>query len=190
MIGYLCGKVIDRGESWVIIDAGGVGYKVYVPADTLLSAKPNETIPLFCHHHFTQEGQSLYGFARRKDLDLFEMLIDIPGVGPKAALSILSHSRAEEIENAILRGDAALFTAVSGVGQKKADHIILELKPKLAGRDDLKKQHVGADSKTIVTALERLGYKRTEIMETIKNMPSDLTSDSERVKWALRHLYR
>jgi Holliday junction DNA helicase RuvA len=190
MIGYLSGKVLERGENWLVIQTGGVGYKVFVAADVLLSTTTGQSIELFCHHHFSQDSQSLWGFPRRKELDLFQLLIGISGIGPKGALSILSHARAEEIESAIVKGDAALFTAVSGVGKKKADHIILELKPKLTGK------HIGLeelgtfDSKKVVEALLGLGYRREEILSAVKEIPPDLPSDSERIKWALRQLYR
>lgn len=190
MISFINGKVIDRGENWLIVETGGVGYKVFVPADTLFAAKADQSITLYCHHHFTQDSQALYGFQRRKDLELFELFISVSGIGPKSALSILSRTKSEEIEQAILRGDATMFTAISGVGKKKADHIILELKPKLTSRVSSDSIGTTSDTRKVVTALEGLGYKRDEVLEALRDMPGDLASDSDRIKWALRHLYR
>ena len=190
MISYIDGTVIDRGENWLIIETGGVGYKIFVPADTLFAAKTGEKLILFCHHHFTQDSQALYGFQRKKDLELFEFFISVSGIGPKSALSVLSRAKSEEIEQAILRGDATMFTAISGVGKKKADHIILELKPRLTGRVFADSTETTSDTRKVVTALEGLGYKRDEVLETLRDLPGDLASDSDRIKWALRHLYR
>jgi len=190
MISYLNGQIVDRGENWLILSTNGVGYKVFVTADTLFSAKPDQPLSLFCHHHFSQDAQSLYGFSAKHHLELFEMLLTISGVGPKSALSILSRAKPEEIEQAILRGDATIFTAVSGVGKKKADLIILELRPKLVGKRSTVDSGSGLDTRKVVSALEGLGYRREEIMDVVKDLPADLPSDSDRIKWALRHLYR
>ncbi len=190
MINYISGRVIDRGENWLIIETGGIGYKVFVPADTLFGAKADETLALHCHHHFTQDAQSLYGFQRKKDLELFELFIAVSGIGPKSALAILSRAKSEEIEQTILRGDSTMFTAISGVGKKKADHIILELKPKLAGRLPVDSADATSSAHKVLAALEGLGYKRDDVLDTLRNMPGDLASDADRVKWALRHLYR
>ena len=189
MINYLKGTVTDRGENWLTVEVGGVGYKVFVPADTLFAAKAGERVELFCHHHFTQDSQALYGFPDKSELELFEHFLTIAGIGPKSALAILSKAMPDEIERAIAAGDATLFTAISGVGRKKADHIILELKPKLVGRQ-LRAMVEEPDSRKVVTALEGLGYRREEVLDTLKDMPADLPSDAERIKWALRHLYR
>jgi Holliday junction DNA helicase RuvA len=190
VINYLKGVVTDRAENWLTVEVNGVGYKVFVPADTLFAARAGEGIELFCHHHFSQDSQSLYGFPEKRHLALFEMLLTISGVGPKSALSILSRAKPEEIEHAIFRGDATLFTAMSGVGKKKADLIILELRPKLTGRRPVGNEKETTDARKVVSALEGLGYRREEILETLQDMPSDLLSDSDRIKWALRHLYR
>jgi Holliday junction DNA helicase RuvA len=190
MISYLAGNVIDRGENWLIIETGGVGYKVFVPADTLFAANANEKLTLYCHHHFTQDSQSLYGFPRKRDLELFELIIAVSGIGPKSALSILSRAKSEEVEQAILTGDATLFTAISGVGKKKADHIIVELRPRLTGRQTGDLAKAGSDTRNVLSALEGLGYKRDEIAAVLKDMPGNLATDADRIKWALRHLYR
>jgi len=189
VISYLKGNVVDRGENWLLVEAGGIGYKVFVPAETLLASKAGEAVELFCHHHFSQDSQALYGFTKKSDLELFEMIISISGIGPKSALSILSKARSEEIEKAIRDGDAALFTAISGVGKKRADHIILELRPKL-GLTGRQEEIVGSEAEKVWAALQNLGYRRDEVAEVIKKMPADLSSDSERIKWVLRNLYR
>ena len=189
MIGYVEGTVRDRGENWLLLLAGAVGYKIFVTADTLLAAREGTTVRLFCHHHFSQEGQALYGFVDKRELELFEHLIAVTGVGPKGALTILSKAKAAEVEEAIIRADATLLTAISGVGKKKADRLIVELKPKLAGRVGKAMKEAG-DSRKIVAALEGLGYRREEILDVVRNIPHDVQSDTERIKWALRHLYR
>jgi Holliday junction DNA helicase RuvA len=189
MIGYLSGIVQGKGENWVlVVPKDGVGYKVFVPADVLLSAKEGEPIALFCHHHFSQDSESLYGFADRKDLELFELLLTISGIGPKAGLSILSRAKPSEIEQAIMKEDEALFTAVSGLGQKKAARIIVELKPKLEARGT--EVVPGAPTGGVADLLRSLGYRRDEIQRALREIPKDLKSDEERVKWALRSLYR
>lgn len=189
MIGYLSGVVHGKGEAWLlVVPKDGVGYKVFVPADVLLSAKEGGSVALFCHHHFSQDTQSLYGFADRKDLEVFELLLTISGIGPKAGLSILSRAKPSEIEQAILKEDEDLFTAVSGLGQKKAARIIVELKPKLEAKGTAVEP--GAPTGAVSDLLRSLGYRRDEIQRALHEIPKDLESDEERVKWALRSLYR
>src|SRR3990167_6226685 len=123
MIAKLTGKIVHRGISWIILDTSGVGYKVYCRIEAINDA---DKIELFVHHHIREDQQTLYGFATLAELELFELLITVNGVGPKAAMAIMGSARPEKITAAIAQGDAGLFKAISGIGpqtpaQKNAD---------------------------------------------------------------------
>ena len=167
MIAKLTGKIVHRGISWIILDTSGVGYKVYCRIEAINDA---DKIELFVHHHIREDQQTLYGFATLAELELFELLITVNGVGPKAAMAIMGSARPEKITAAIAQGDAGLFKAISGIGGYD-----------LAGLDA---------SSDVVDALETLGYKKPEIAVVLKDMPEGLADTQAKVKWVLKTLGR
>lgn len=183
MIASLTGKVIHRFENYIILDVGGVGYKVYCQP----SEAGSEHITLFTHHHIREDQQALYGFTSHDQLELFELLLTVNGVGPKAALSIMSSASADKIISSIAQGDASLFKTVSGIGQKVAAKIIVELKNKVGGIGEL--DLLGLEtSNEVIDALEVLGYKKAEVAEVLRNMPADIVDTRSKVSWALKEI--
>src|SRR3989338_3587723 len=185
MISYLSGTIVEKDVRFVIIDVGGVGYRVFVTEDTLQKLKLNSDAKLLTHHVVREYAQDLYGFLDEEDLKLFELLLSVPGIGPKTALNILNVATPETLRRSIISNETAYLTKISGIGKKTAEKIVLELKEKLG------KGQEGTTLKEEVDALEALkslGYSHSEAREALKSLPSDITGTSDRVKHALKLL--
>ncbi|HOB20416.1 MAG TPA: Holliday junction branch migration protein RuvA, partial [Candidatus Atribacteria bacterium] len=132
MYAYIKGTLEEVGNQQVILEANGIGYLIYVP-NTVISDLPGqgEATKLFTYMHLREDVQELYGFLDEEDKLFFEKLITVSGIGPKAALNMLSSYSRLQLATAILTGDSKLLSTVPGVGRKTADRIILELKDKL-----------------------------------------------------------
>lgn len=189
MIGYLNGKIISKGQTYMVVDTHGVGYKVYPPASLLLSVKIGQEAALFIHTYVREDQLSLYGFATPTELELFELLLTVSGIGPKVALSILSSTTPTHIRSAIASGEAVVFTKVSGVGKKTAERLIIELREKIgetgSGELNIKATQDFSES---LDALVSLGYSRQEAREALNRVSKDLADSSSIVKAALRVL--
>jgi Holliday junction DNA helicase RuvA len=186
MIAAVRGQVIARGADHVVVEANGVGYKVFVPRHP-----QRDEVLLHTHHTVREDDQSLYGFETRDELALFEMLITVSGVGPKAAMALLTTSRPADIAAAISSGDAAALARAPGVGKKTAERLIVDLRGKI-GR-------VAADGAALPpaadddahAALVALGYTAAEAATALRNAPpKDRASTEERVSAALRAVGR
>src|SRR3989344_4807077 len=137
MIAHLSGTLLFRGTRYVIVDVSGVGYKLFTSLETLktLPAKISEPIKLFTHLYVRETALELYGFASMAELEFFEQLIGISGIGPKSALGILSVAPLDSLKHAIASGETTYLTKISGIGKKIAEKIIVELRDKLGGHD-------------------------------------------------------
>ncbi len=186
MISYLKGGIIISRPGFIIIDVAGVGYKVAVSpqVDFLESMKKYE---LFIHHHIKEDASDLYGFLKFEELELFEKLLSVNGVGPKVAMTIVSIAPAEKIIDAIISEDSNFFQSAPGVGKKVAIKIILDLKSKIS---NLKYSGNigGGQHQDIYDGLEMLGYKKQEIDKIIGKLPAELKSSEEKIRWCLRNL--
>lgn len=192
MISYLKGVIKLKAENFVIIDVSGVGYKVFASEETLLKVgKEGDKTELFIHLHlYAQEGKMmLYGFSTFKELEFFELLISISGVGPKVALGVLSLAPVEQIKEAVINEDTDILTKVSGVGKKTAGRIVLELKNKL-DIDDISKISGKTSSQGLecIEALTKLGYSVSEAREALKQVPKDTEEVKDKVRLALKTL--
>lgn len=188
MIGQLTGNVVRRGDKFALIDVGGVAYRVNLSAGTLKSLPANgKPAKLLTHLAVRENALDLYGFLEERELNFFELLIAVSGIGPKSAITILSLASPATLEKAILAGDAGYLTKVSGIGRKSAEKIVLELKDRLgavaaAGSDKL-------DSETeAIEALRTLGYSLPEAREALRRLPPTSASVGEKVKEALKYL--
>lgn len=190
MIGQLRGKIVHQGDKYLILDVGGVGYKVAVSAETKLAlAKNTDEITLWTHLTVKEDALDLYGFLNQRELEFFELLISISGVGPKSALGILSLASPDTLSQAIGRNDTAYLTKVSGIGRKLAEKIVLELKdkiPYLADQDDTSFQQ----DTDVMLALQAMGYNEREVREALKQLPADISDTSAKIKFALKNLHR
>jgi Holliday junction DNA helicase RuvA len=184
MIGYIKGKVVYLGNGYLIVDTGGVGYKAHVSLQDLRNV--DDSVELFIYHNIREDASDLYGFSNSSDLEIFEMLLSVNGVGPKAAMSIVSSLGKDKIIQAIIDSDQNLFKTISGIGAKVAAKIIVELKNKVS------KGEVGVSfldqSDETVEALVALGLKKQEILPILKDIPKELIDTQDKVKFVLKHV--
>jgi len=170
VIAHLAGKVRRSGPDFVVLDVGGVGYMVSVSTTTRQRVPaPGGEIDLDIHTHVREDQLALYGFASVEELDLFEMLIQVDGVGPKVGLNILSAASLEVLKRAIVSEDTAPIRRASGVGPRTAAKVIIELKPKLDAEEALAvlpravaAAGDGAVPKAVEAALRNLGFSSQE----------------------------
>lgn len=190
MIYSLEGTIEDKKDKFAVIGVGGVGYKVFMSGDTLSKiSEVGEKTKVFTHLYVREDMMDLYGFLDSFDLVFFEILIAISGVGPKMAMSILAIAPTKLLASAIVSGDPAFFTRVSGVGRKTAEKIILELKDKV--------QKLGIDIEgfesgdgEVLDALETLGYSAREAQNALRQISKDTKGVENRIKEALRMMGR
>ena len=177
MIGSIRGKIILKTEKFLIVETGGVGYKISVSPDTLskialrLRSGQNDTeVSFWIHTHVREDAIDLYGFLEREELEFFEMLINVSGIGPKGALAILGIASLETLRQAISTGDTAYLTKISGIGRKTAEKIVIEL------RDKVGKAETGSSLEGELDALEALkslGYSQNEARDALKKVSPD-----------------
>ena len=186
MIGKLRGTVDSIGERYLILDVSGIGYKVAATPDSIRRARKEGLVSLFTHLAVRENALDLYGFFERSELELFEMLIDVSGIGPKTALQVLSLATVGTLRTAISSEDISYLTKVSGIGQKTARKIVLELKEKMGAALEGESGGLREESDA-VEALKSLGYSRDEAREALKKVKG-ISGTSARVKEALRIL--
>lgn len=165
MIARLHGTVLDRGADWLVVDVGGVGFVVNVPAGVVAAAKVGAEITLQTHLVVREDGLTLYGFPDPHEQRLFQSLIAVNGVGPKVALALLSALSADELSFAIASGNAAALARAQGVGQKLANRIVLELRDKMTAAAPA--SIGGVESDDVVAALMALGYSQAEAVDAV-----------------------
>ncbi|MDO8584206.1 MAG: Holliday junction branch migration protein RuvA [bacterium] len=183
MIGSLRGSILSVGEHALLLEVAGIGYTVTAPSRLLAAATVGQEAFYFIHDHLREDAHDLYGFASEDDLNLFERLLSVSGVGPKVALAVASIGTADVVRKAIMGGDITRMTSVPGVGKKTAQKIILELKGQLVDADGTD----GEDGDTI-EALKTLGYSASQARDALKGVSQDMTETSARVREALRRL--
>ena len=166
MIAWLRGTLFEKHPNRVIVDVQGVGYDVAVPLSTFYGlGEPGVVVTLRVHTHVREEALALYGFATPLELDLFERLIGVSGIGPKLALAVLSGIEPVDLVQAIERADLARLTAIPGVGKKTAERLVVELKDRLP-KGALPASAAGSETPAsrlkddVVSALMNLGYHR------------------------------
>ena len=165
MIGFLRGVLLQKSPQEVLLDVGGVGYRVLVPISTFCRlGDQGAHSQLLIHTHVREDQLTLYGFATPAELELFEKLIGVSGVGPKVALGVLSGIEADDLVHAIRANDVARLTRVPGVGKKTAERLILELKDKISSLRGATAEPVApSPNRTdLLSALANLGYSSTE----------------------------
>ncbi len=190
MISYLKGKIIYKNNSAIILENNGIGYKVFLGEEFFSSISLSEEREIFIFHQVKEDASDLYGFKNVSDLELFELLISVSGVGPKSALGILNMAGGADIKEAILSGDSVSLTKVSGIGKKTAERLVLELKTKVAklnGGKELLNSSIsfGADE---IDALISLGYSLVEARSALKEVDPKIKDSGERVKEALKKM--
>lgn len=188
MIAKLVGTPEVINEEKLIIDVGGVGYGVLAPPQVIAEARGQASVSLLTHLAVRDDDMTLYGFTSHQQRNLFEHLIGVSGVGPKSALGILSVADAPTITAAIASEDTSYLTKVSGIGQKTADKVILDLKDSFGDIATEESAQGRAESGEAVEALVTLGYSKREARDAVAGIDSDIETTEKKVKEALKQL--
>lgn len=192
MIATLEGTLEYRGDDSIIINVGGIGFRVYVPASTLSQlGGVKGRVSLYTHLHVREDNISLYGFASSEELTLFKSLISVSGIGTKLALSLLSALNPEQLVMAITSGDIDLLSQTPGIGKKMASRLVVELRGKLEKDWREMALPLAPERVDVIAALTGLGYSVTEAAKAISRLPdSEELSLEEKVKMALQQMAR
>lgn len=186
MIGSIKGKVLDKMVSSLLVETSGIGYIVRTTTDLINKTKEGSEITLLTHLAVRENSLDLYGFKDSQDLLMFELLLEVSGIGPKSALTILSIAGREILEEAVSLGDSSRLTAIGGIGKKTAEKIVVELGGKVLRSGEAS---VGIqENMDVLEALKTLGYRERDIQETIKLLPKDLEGTNSKIKEALKIL--
>lgn len=194
MIGSLRGILTRVGDGWVMVDVGGVGYRVYVPVSTRWSLPPlNHEVFLHIHTHVREDAIALYGFGTEDELSLFEEMIQVSGVGPRLALAVLSTFSPAEFRRLVANEDVKGLTRIPGVGRKMAQRLLLELKGRLVRADPgvAGSEQTSTAWADALAALVSLGYAEEEAAVALRAGAAGSTEESdaaELVRRALREL--
>jgi holliday junction DNA helicase RuvA len=189
MIGHLKGEVFFKEVNYLILDVGGVGYKVIGSRDALEKAHKGSPLELFIYTHVREDNISLFGFLEAQDIKLFENLIGVSGVGPKTAMNIFSIGNRNQIVSAIITADTSFFKGVPRLGQKNAQKIIIELKNKFGGIGELDLS--GEDmsgNEDVIAALKTFGFTGKEIYAAVRSVKKEGQESTETIKLALKYL--
>lgn len=189
MISYLDGKVQLIRDSQVVISVNGVGYKVSMGPDLVNKLHLGDQVQAYIYTQVREDILALYGFESLEGLDLFELLISVSGIGPKAAMGILAAATPDKIRASIVSQDPTLLSSVSGVGKKTAEKVVIELKNKVGATGSLFDNN-GGKSEDIYEALIQLGFKPNEAREAIGGLPTECTGPEAQLKYCLSVLKR
>ena len=190
MIAHVIGTVAEKFNGSLIVDVNGVGYEVAVALGEFESASLDENIKLYTYHHIREQSQELFGFSTLAAKKLFELLITVQGVGPKAALAILSLGDGENVRNAIANSDSAFIQKATGVGKKTAERVVVDLSDKVGlpthyGRKDTPVQAELDTSDEALEALMALGYTLADATKALEGVDVNLPT-ARRVTEALK----
>ena len=190
MIAHVIGTVAEKFNGSLIVDVNGVGYEVAVALGEFESALLDENIKLYTYHHIREQSQELFGFSSLAAKKLFELLITVQGVGPKAALAILSLGDGENVRNAIANSDSAFIQKATGVGKKTAERVVVDLSDKVGlpthyGRKDAPVQAELDTSDEALEALMALGYNLADATKALEGVDVNLPT-ARRVTEALK----
>lgn len=200
MIGYIRGSIEEIEEWGLVIDRDGIGFRIFMPGALLAQqVRIGDEVKIFTYLHVKEDAMQLYGFFTKDDLEVFKLLLNVNGIGPKAALGVLSGLTADELRFAVLSDDAATIAKAPGIGKKTAQKLILELKDKFSLEEafESKLSHVQEKSAgsmqdgtgEAVQALVALGYSNTEALQAVRKVEGFGEMDTEEIlKAALKHL--
>lgn len=196
MFEYIKGSLVNICEGYIVIDVNGIGYKIYTAVnDPKLNSSLNKDVIIYTYLYVKEDIFDLYGFIDKENISAFKMLISVSGVGPKAALSVLSSVNASEFAVAVACSDIKTLTKAQGIGKKTAQRIILELKDKISKEDydeNILNSPVSSDKDNVaqeaLNALIVLGYSSNEASRAVKKVYTDGNSIEDLIKKALKQL--
>ncbi len=194
MISRLTGKLVHIDPKYIVLDVNGVGYKVYTTVDSVLSlGKENTTATFWTYLAVRETALDLYGFSSLSELNFFELLITISGIGPKTALGILNSASVETLQTAVQTDDTSHLVKISGIGKKVAEKIVMELKDKVdkfTHSEEAKSAMKLAqkNDNDALEALKALGYSQNEARDALKELPKEIVKTNEKIREALKVL--
>ena len=189
MIRHLQGELLAKGENYLLLSVGGIGLRVFVPLPTLDEVGiPGSRVILHTHLHVREKELSLYGCLKEDELEIFELLLGVSGIGPKVAMNVLSFASPNALRLAISQGDAPALTRIPGIGQRTAEQMIVNLKHKLTASGETSSVYPISEADTeVIAALTALGYSVSEARESLRSLPKDDLPLEERVRLALQY---
>ena len=199
MIVFVSGILEMKLNGYIVIDVGGVGYKVFMSESAIETlGELGEKVKVYTHHHVREDDISLYGFLTMEELNMFELLISVSGVGAKSALSILANIEPSAFALAVITNDTSKLVKIPGVGAKTAARIVLELKDKLKNQDMVSKKENVIKQSTIneeeldeaISALQVLGYNRRDIEKAFEKIELNDMKLEDMIKQGLKYLSR
>lgn len=189
MIRSIKGTIIEKSEKYLVVEAAGIGYQVFVTLETSEKFPEGATALLWTHQAVREDSISLFGFETKSELELFELLLTVSGIGPKTALGILSLTTPQALKKAVSSGDGAHLHKVFGIGKKVADKIVLELKGKV-GEEEKDSSELLKEEVDALEALKSLGYGHREAREALQQISKEIAGTHDRIKEALKLLGR
>lgn len=190
MIASLHGKLESISGDSAVVNVNGIGFLVYMPTSTLSTlGSTGQEVHLQTHLVLREDSVTLYGFGTEEELELFQTLTGVSGLGPRLALAMLSSMSVEQLSTAIATGNSGLLTAIPGIGKKMAERLVLELKDKIsAGLISAPAAELARENEEVVAALTSLGYSLAEASRAVATLPSSELSLEEKIKLALQYL--
>ena len=198
MFEYIYGKIDEIDSGYIVLDNGKIGYKIYVSEHTMAKlGEIGEKVKIYTHYHVREDNISLYGFMSNEELKMFELLLQVSGIGAKTAIAMLSNITPSKFALAIISNDLKTLTKIPGIGNKSAQRMVLELKDKLktqtAIEDDEEETTPNDNSESINEAgqaLQILGYNKSEISKVFDKFDTHNLSTEDLIKEALKRLAR
>lgn len=192
MISFIRGTILKKHKNFIILEAHDVGYQVFLNPTFFAELITGQPLEVYTHQYIKEDALDLYGFKNLEELEVFELLLSISGVGPKSALGILAIANPEELKVSIAHGDSSLLTKVSGVGKKTAERIVLELRDKITHIDIA--PTAGGSSVDVmgdeIDALISLGYSLQQAREALRTVDPQISNSGERIRAALKNMGR
>lgn len=186
MIASIIGSIRAKGSRFVVVETGGIGYKVFVTMQALPGLKVGSQAKFSTYQHVSENALELYGFLQFEETEFFESLLTVSGVGPKTALNVMSVASLDELREAIVQADSTLLTKVSGVGRKTSERIVLELQEKV--KLGILPAGTLKEDAEVLDALVSLGYSRNEARHAVRRIPKTVKGVSDRVREALKRV--
>jgi Holliday junction DNA helicase RuvA len=188
MISTLQGTVTDKGENFLVVETGGLGFKIHLPAPLVARwGALGRQVQLFTHLHLRENEVSLYGFETKSELTFFQALLGVSGIGPKVALGALSGANVDALRSAIAAGDSDYLTQLPGIGKKTAQRIILDLRGKLEAEELVPAPALSSVDEDVLAALLSMGYSESETRAAVASLPQQEMPLEERLLLALRY---
>lgn len=176
MIAHLTGTILAITDKYIILETGGIGYRVFATAETLVKHTTGARVSLWIAHIIREDSQDLYGFENQSDQDLFELLRSVSGIGPKSALGVMNVATIGTIARAINTNDVGYLTKISGIGKKTAEKIIIELRDKLPA---IMESADTSSSHDVIDALIALGYSESKARDAARSLDPNLDTQTK-----------